>query len=126
MWTEAGQLGDGMPGRSCYLMEDAECGDISPDTWREPPLPDDSDLRERRLQLKMRLFEVFFGTEEERRVYGRKCFPFQELPPDHLEKMSSEIRAAYDADLAYARDPRSGRIVRPYIPQDIATPLAEA
>lgn len=79
-------------------------------------MPDDPEERERRIQLKNAIYGVFFGTEEERRIHGEKCLPFSELPPEAVEKMPQALRESYDAELSVALDPRSGRLVRPYIP----------
>jgi len=103
-----------------FVMSDADCGPLSADAWREPPLPDDPELRERRLRIKGKLFEAAFGTKEERQTYGRKCLPFVELSPRALELMPPELRASYEAELTSAHDPRSGRVVRPYISRDLA------
>ena len=103
-----------------YYPIGEECGDISPSTWREPPLPDDPELRERRIRLRLAIYEKAFGTQEERRAYGVKCLPFNELPPDTVERMPPALRESYETEFAVAMDPRSGRLVRPHEPMVVS------
>ena len=111
--------GEGMGPGYVVIMTDAECGQISPDVYREAPIDlSDPDAVKARNELRDAIFAAFFGTAAERERYGTKCFPFNELPPRAVELMDSNTRAAYLRELDVARDPRSGRIMRPYIPQD--------
>ncbi|MCB9823014.1 hypothetical protein H6800_01940 [Candidatus Nomurabacteria bacterium] len=100
-----------------YPMHDAECGPMSVDLWREPPI-DESDAIAvaDRNRLRKEIYDIFFGTDEERQIHGSKCLPFTELPPQAIEVMDPSTRTSYEWELKIARDPRSGRIVRPYIP----------
>jgi len=99
------------PGGVC-MMPDSDCGPLSTELWRESPLPDDPVLLERRLRIKKKIFEAAFGTPQEQRLHGRKILPFTELPQSVTYLMPPSLRVAYDAELATAQDPRSGRIVR--------------
>lgn len=108
------------------MLDTEDCGQMSADLWRMPPI-DESDpaaIRKRE-EMQTELFAVFFGTVVEREQYGRKCFPFSELPPEALELMDPSTRDAYNRDLATASDPRSGRIVRPFLPKSLIEPSGE-
>lgn len=106
-----------------YLPIGDECGDISPDVWREAPV-DESDpvAVERRQRLRKGIWEAFMGTSVEVATHGSHCFPFNELPPDVVGQMPDMLRQSYFYELALCQDPRSGRIVRPYIPAGLVTP----
>ncbi|MCA9308908.1 hypothetical protein KC973_00875 [Candidatus Saccharibacteria bacterium] len=100
------------------IMEDAECGPQSPDLWREPPLPEDPNLRARRLRIRDLLHRSAFvmpGWDEA--TQGRSPIPFFEKSPDEVALMPDALRASYLAERAAAADPRSGPRLVPYVPQ---------
>lgn len=78
--------------------------------WREAAVdPEDEAAVRKREQLRSAIFAVFFGSERERA--DGAPLPFSELPDQAVEMMPAGLRADYNAELAAARDPRSGRRV---------------
>jgi hypothetical protein len=63
-------------------------------------------VNERNL-LREAVFSVFFGSKEDREQGSP--LPFSELPDAAVEMMPAGLRADYEAELAAAQDPRSGR-----------------
>lgn len=124
------RLGSGIrklfPSKECSAYDPFpdDRSSISSDVFREAPIDlADTEAVTRRDKLRTALFEAAFGTTDERVRYGSKCFPFTELPPDAVAAMPPALQASYIRELAYASDPRSGRIVRPYLPPGVIETL---
>lgn len=96
------------PIRAHFVMPDDSVSQSS-DIWREPPLPDDLELRERRLRLKFLLFKRAFTMPGwDVATQGPSPIPFYELPPESVQLMPDKLRCEYEAERAAAADPRSG------------------
>lgn len=95
--------------RSHYPMPD-DAASPTCEIWREAAIdPEDGAAVEKREQLRSAMFAVFFGPEKER-AEGAPL-PFSKLPAQAVKMMPAGLRADYDAELAAALDPRSGRRV---------------
>lgn len=116
----AGRFNQMFPPAQRPAHDNAPGPGMSVDVFREAPLDtSDSEAAAKREEIRRVIFENFFGTPEERVQHGSKCLPFNELAPDAITTMPMALRASYEAELSCARDPRSGRIVRPYIPPGV-------
>ena len=96
--------------RPHFAMPD-DADSQSCEIWREAALDEtDQSAVDERVDLKNRVFAVFFGSEVERRS-GRPL-PFNQLPQAAVDLMPKGLKAEYLAELKAAKDPRSGLRVR--------------